>query len=128
MPDKLNKQVIQWREDYVSMKEGHRAEDMTDRPATDPLLNWSVYMIRCSDNSLYTGITTDINRRFRQHSEGNGAKYFRGRTPLHVVYDEGNHSRCSAARREYSIKSLIRAEKELMVASHNALRRVEVEA
>ena len=79
-------------------------------------MNWSVYMIRCSDNSLYTGITTDIDRRFQQHSEGKGAKYFRGRAPLQVVYREGNHSRRSAAGREYLIKSMDRKEKELMVA------------
>ena len=79
-------------------------------------MNWSVYMIRCSDDSLYTGITTDIDRRFQQHSEGKGAKYFRGRMPLQVVYVEGNHSHCSAAGREYLIKSMDRKEKELMVA------------
>ena len=77
-------------------------------------------MIRCSDNSLYTGITTDINRRFLQHSEGKGAKYFRGRIPLQVVYHEGNHSRCSAAGKEYFIKSMSRAEKERMVTSYQA--------
>jgi len=88
---------------------------MTDTSETETLLQWCVYMIRCSDNSLYTGITTDIDRRFRQHSEGKGAKYFRGRTPLQVVYREGNHSRCSAAGREYVIKRMNRAEKERMV-------------
>ena len=93
-----------------------RSEDAADTPATDPLLKWSVYMIRCSDNSLYTGITTDIDRRFRQHSEGKGAKYFRGRTPVQVVYCEENQSHCSAAGREYRIKSMNRADKELMVA------------
>ena len=92
----------------------HRSEDMIDTPATDPLMKWSVYMIRCSDNSLYTGITTDIDRRFRQHSEGKGAKYFRGRTPVQVVYCEENHSHCSAAGRECQIKSMNRADKELM--------------
>jgi putative endonuclease len=91
---------------------------MTDTSETETLLQWSVYMIRCSDNSLYTGITTDINRRFQQHVEGKGAKYFRGRTPIQVVFDEGNHSRCSAASREYFIKNLSRAEKERMVATY----------
>jgi putative endonuclease len=90
---------------------------MTDTSEIETHLQWSVYMIRCSDNSLYTGITTDITRRFQQHVEGKGAKYFRGRSPLQVVFDEGKHSRCSAARREYFIKSLSRAEKELLVAS-----------
>jgi len=79
-------------------------------------LNWFVYMIRCSDNSLYTGITTDVDRRFRQHLGGKGAKYFRGRSPLQIVYREENHSRCSAAGREYLIKNMDRTEKEFMVA------------
>ena len=102
------------------MKTDLQIKDMADTSATEPLLEWSVYMIRCSDKSLYTGITTDINRRFQQHAEGKGARYFRGRTPLQVVYHEENHSRCSAAGREYLIKSMKRTEKELMVASYSA--------
>lgn len=80
-------------------------------------MKWHVYVIRCSDNSLYTGITTDVEKRFRQHAEGKGAKYFRGRAPLQVVYCEDNHSHSSAAGREYRIKCMSRAEKELMVAA-----------
>jgi len=68
-------------------------------------------MILCSDNSLYTGITTDLDRRFRQHAEGTGAKYFRGRRPLRVVYLENDHSRSSAASREAKIKAMSRIEK-----------------
>jgi putative endonuclease len=79
-------------------------------------MKWQVYIILCSDNSLYTGITTDIERRFRQHAEGNGAKYFRGRQPLLVVYLENNHSRSSAAKRESQIKAINRAEKTLLVS------------
>ena len=74
-------------------------------------MNWQVYMILCSDNSLYTGITTDIDRRFRQHASGTGAKYFRGRQSLQVVYLENGHSRSSAASREAQIKTMSRAEK-----------------
>ena len=68
-------------------------------------------MIRCSDHSLYTGITTDMDRRFRRHAGGSGAKYFRGRQPLQVVYLEDNHSRSSAADREALIKAMTHAEK-----------------
>ncbi|PKN12277.1 MAG: GIY-YIG nuclease family protein [Deltaproteobacteria bacterium HGW-Deltaproteobacteria-4] len=75
-------------------------------------MNWQVYILLCSDNSLYTGITTDITRRFQQHVDGRGAKYFRGRQPLQVVYLEADHSRASASRREGFIKKLKRAEKE----------------
>ena len=76
---------------------------------------WQVYMILCSDNSLYTGITTDIVRRFNQHRLGTGAKYFRGRSPQQVVYLESDHDRSSASRREAAIKKLSRAEKQLLI-------------
>ncbi len=69
---------------------------------------WQVYLIACSDGSLYAGITTDIARRFRQHSQGRGAKYFRGRRPLQVVFLESGHTRSSAGRREVEIKQLTR--------------------
>lgn len=78
------------------------------------VLNWQVYILLCSDNTLYTGITTDMARRFRQHADGHGAKYFRGRQPLQVVYHEDNHSRSSASRREAEIKTMTRAEKYLL--------------
>jgi len=74
-------------------------------------MNWHVYIILCSDNSLYTGITTDIPRRLRQHAEGRGARYFRGRQPVDVVYREDGHSRSSASQREAEIKALSRVEK-----------------
>ena len=79
-------------------------------------MNWLVYIILCSDNSLYTGITTDCERRFRQHAAGRGARYFRGRQPLQVVYLEHDHSRSSAARREAEIKAMNRGDKDLLVA------------
>jgi len=77
-------------------------------------MNWQVYIILCSDNSLYTGITTDLARRLGQHGAGRGAKYFRGRRPEKVVYLETGHSRGSAGRREAEIKALNRAGKCLL--------------
>ncbi|MGD0585818.1 MAG: GIY-YIG nuclease family protein [Oryzomonas sp.] len=79
-------------------------------------MGWQVYIILCSDNSLYTGITTDMERRFRQHAAGSGAKYFRGRQPLQVVYLEHNHSRSSAAGREARIKAMDRTEKLYLIS------------
>lgn len=79
-------------------------------------MNWQVYIILCSDDSLYTGITTDVQRRFIQHASGAGAKYFRGRRPLRVVYQEGGHTRVSASRREVAIKALARSEKLALAA------------
>lgn len=72
---------------------------------------WKLYILRCGDGSLYTGITTDVERRLEEHRSGKGAKYTRGRTPLELVYREecGDHS--AALRREYEIKALTKAEK-----------------
>ncbi|MDD5285398.1 MAG: GIY-YIG nuclease family protein [Desulfuromonadaceae bacterium] len=78
---------------------------------------WYVYIILCSDNSLYTGITTSPERRFRQHADGKGAKYFRGREPLKIVHLEGEHTRSSAGRREVQIKRMTHDGKSALVAS-----------
>ena len=85
-------------------------------------MNWQVYIIRCSDNSLYTGITTDIEKRFLQHQDGTGAKYFRGRIPLEVVYAEKNHTRSTASKRELQIKSMSRTVKEQLVITQRIIR------
>jgi len=73
--------------------------------------SWKLYILRCGDGSLYTGITTDVDRRLDEHRSGNGAKYTRGRGPLELVYSEecGDHS--AALKRELEIKALSRAEK-----------------
>ena len=75
-----------------------------------------VYIIRCDDNSLYTGYTTDIERRVREHNNGNGAKYTRGRTPVSLEYSEKYESRSNAMSREYEIKQLSRKEKENLLS------------
>jgi len=79
-------------------------------------MNWQVYVILCSDDSLYTGITTDLQRRFDQHVWGRGAKYFRGRRPMQVVYQESGHTRSSASRRELEIKGMERSAKLSLVS------------
>jgi len=81
---------------------------------------WYVYMIQASDGSLYTGITTDVQRRFQEHSGGKsgakkGAKYFQGRKPEKVVYVEEGHDRSSASKREAEIKHLRREQKLTLV-------------
>ena len=72
---------------------------------------WILYILRCRDGSLYTGITTDLDRRLDEHRSGKGAKYTRGRGPLELVYSEecGNHS--DALKRELKIKALSKTEK-----------------
>jgi putative endonuclease len=79
--------------------------------------DWMVYIIRCSDDSLYTGVTTDLERRFAEHlGHPRGAKYFNGRRPVKVVYSEKGHTRSSASRREAAIKKLSRDEKLSLLA------------
>ena len=72
---------------------------------------WKLYILRCGDGTLYTGITTDVARRFEEHSSGKGAKYTRGRGPLELVYQEECGNTSAASRREWEIKALSREEK-----------------
>jgi putative endonuclease len=79
--------------------------------------NWSLYIIEASDASLYTGITTDVERRFGEHTQGpRGARYFNGRSPLRIIYREDGHDRASASRREAEIKKLSRRAKQQLIA------------
>jgi len=79
-------------------------------------MDWTVYIIRCDDDTLYTGVTTDLERRFREHRDLRcGAKYFNGRKPLEVVYSENCHDRSSACQREAAIKKLSRDEKLCLI-------------
>ena len=71
-----------------------------------------VYILRCADDTLYTGYTTDVERRVAEHDSGEGAKYTRGRTPVELVHVESYGSRSAAMSREYEIKQLSRSEKE----------------
>ena len=78
-------------------------------------MTWFVYMIRCSDGSLYSGVTTDVNRRFEEHKKGRkGSKYVRAKLPLHVAYEETCASRSEAQAREYALKKLPKKEKEAL--------------
>lgn len=76
------------------------------------MTQWYVYILRCADNTLYTGITTEPDRRLEEHNEGTAAaRYTRARRPLSLVYQEIQPDRASAARREYQIKQLSRLQK-----------------
>ena len=77
---------------------------------------WYVYMVECVDNTLYTGITTDIDRRISEHNSiGLGAKYTRSRQPVELVYLESCESRSIASKREYAIKKLKKKEKLFLI-------------
>jgi putative endonuclease len=85
---------------------------------TESTENWSLYIIEASDCSLYTGVTTDIERRFAEHLAGRrGARFFSGRQPVRVVYREHGHTRSSACRREAEIKKLSRSDKLRLIAT-----------
>jgi putative endonuclease len=78
---------------------------------------WFVYILRCADNSLYTGVTLDVNKRLDQHNgvAKKGARYTQARRPVKLVYQETSSSRSDACKREYAIKSLSKSEKESLI-------------
>lgn len=78
---------------------------------------WFLYIIQCHDGSLYTGITTDIPRRLKEHNTKKGAFYTKNKTPVKLVYQENAASRSAALKRERAIKSLTRAEKLELINS-----------
>lgn len=75
------------------------------------------YMLRCADGTLYTGWTNDLQKRLQAHNQGKGAKYTAPRRPVTLVYAEEHADKITAMQREYAIKQLTRAEKEMLLAS-----------
>lgn len=95
------------------------AEPAPAEPGTS--FNWWVYMIHCDDGSLYTGVSTDPERRFREHLQHpRGAKYFNGRKPVAIVYTESGHTRSSAGQREAAIKKLGRDQKLALLRGNSS--------
>lgn len=80
---------------------------------------WFVYMVRCSDGTLYTGVTVDVEDRVKTHNAGKGAKYTRARLPVKLIWSEKVEAESEAKRREFEIKQMRRAEKILMVKRRN---------
>lgn len=83
----------------------------------DTNVSWFVYLLRCRDNTLYTGITNDLERRVKQHQSGNASRYTRSRLPVVLVYHERQANRSLALKRELAIKRLSRYEKDSLVQS-----------
>ncbi len=83
------------------------------------MTNWFLYMVRCADRSLYTGITTDLERRVNEHNAGApaGARYTRGRRPVALVYCERQESRSAASKRERLVRKLRKADKERLIVA-----------
>ena len=85
------------------------------------LQSWFVYIIRTANNSLYTGITTDIERRFTQHCAGKGAKYLKGRSPFQLVFEQKIGQRGDALRIEHWIKRQPKQIKESIISNQTTL-------
>jgi len=84
---------------------------------------WHVYLVRCGDRSLYTGIATDVSRRFAEHRQGagRGSRYLRGRGPLELAYQQPVGTRSLALKVEQQIKKLSKAGKEALIAATNGI-------
>ena len=81
---------------------------------------WHVYIVRCADRTLYTGVAKDLPQRIAAHNDGRGAKYTRPRLPVKLVYSESAADRGAALRREWEIKQLTRAAKRALLAGSRA--------
>jgi len=88
-------------------------------------MEWHLYLVRCADGSLYTGIAKDVERRLAEHRENRGAKFLRGRGPLELVFRAGVGSRGEALRAELWVKALPRERKEALVAGALSLAEFE---
>ncbi len=86
-------------------------------PADTKQAQWSVYVVRCADNSLYTGVALDVHKRLDEHNgiTKNGAKYTHARRPVKLVYQEPANSRSDACKREYAIRNLKKSDKENLI-------------
>jgi len=78
-------------------------------------MDWAVYIIETSDGSYYTGISTDVKRRFDQHLNGKGAKFFHTCKPIKIAFQESGHTRSSASKREIEIKQLNHEQKKGLI-------------
>ncbi len=92
-----------------------RASESSDR-------EWFVYILRCADGTLYTGISNDVLRRLAQHNAGKASRYTRSRLPVELVYQEAQDSRSSALKRELAIKALSREQKEVLIQTYSLLQ------
>ena len=81
--------------------------------------SWCVYILKCSDDTYYTGITNNIKRRIQQHETNKGAKYTKGRGPFSLVYQNNCKNRGEASQKEYAIKKLTLTEKITLITTNN---------
>ena len=96
------------------MLEGMQAKEKKS-PAKRRREKWFLYILKCSDHSLYTGITNNLERRFKMHAEGKAARYTRTRRPLTIIYQEACKTRTEALVRECFVKALPRTKKLALI-------------
>ncbi len=95
--------------------------------STEHVMNYT-YILRCSDDTLYTGWTNNLKKRLKSHNEKTGAKYTKGRTPVRLVYFEEYNTKEEAMRREFAIKRLTRAQKLSLIADFEQTRLTQYNA
>jgi putative endonuclease len=103
---------------YRRMLRGMKAREEPSAPGLAAA--WHLYILRCGDGSLYTGVTTDIERRVREHQEGKAARYTRAHSPVKLVHSEKCGDRSRALSRECAVKSLNRQGKEALIGGGSA--------
>ena len=82
---------------------------------------YTIYVLKCGDDTLYTGITNNIKQRIKQHNLGKGAKYTKGRNPVKLVYQENASDKSTALKREFEIKKMTRAQKQKLISDQNEI-------
>lgn len=113
-----------WRETDITVEVEAKAKEAAvqklqlDLEGSSNQPAWFTYLLRCADDSLYTGITNDLDRRLKKHNAGTASRYTRSRLPVTLVYQEKQETRSDALKRELAIKRLSRTEKELLISSN----------
>ena len=103
------------------MKESPVNDPQAITPTASEPTVWHLYLVRCADGSLYTGITTDVPRRLDQHRNNRGARRLKGQGPLQLAFAEAVGDRVTALKLEYRVKRLSKTEKEALVAGARSL-------
>ncbi len=101
---------------YRRMLRGMRVQEEQPAPTEAPEAVWSLYILECSDGSFYTGVSTDIDRRLREHEKGTASRYTRTRRPVVLLYREECGSRASSLARECAVKSMSRQTKKKLIS------------
>jgi putative endonuclease len=115
--------------DTATYSRGHQVANLLPIATHDTIINrglmtvWYVYILRCADKTLYTGITTDVEHRVEAHNRGTASKYTSSRTPVILKYLEKSENRSEASKREHFIKQLSRVQKLALIEASSSSRR-----